>query len=151
MSVPMRSNSGRVLRIVCMTGSAIAGGATGPGKWSVFLPSARSFTVTARNTVMLLTLLAPAQAADTDMPQFLKGIEERYNHIQTLELSFTEIHTLQGRKRTERGELFLRKPGRMRWQYTQPAGKLFRLRREIHLLLLSRRQSRRKDETQRDR
>lgn len=27
--------------------------------------------------------------------------------------------------RTEAGILYLRKPGRMRWEYTQPAGKLF--------------------------
>ena len=31
----------------------------------------------------------------------------------------------QGHVRVEKGELFLRKPGRMRWQYTAPAGKLF--------------------------
>lgn len=27
--------------------------------------------------------------------------------------------------RSERGELYLQKPGRMRWKYTDPAGKLF--------------------------
>jgi outer membrane lipoprotein carrier protein len=50
-------------------------------------------------------------------------VEDRYNRIQTLELNFTESITSQGRKRTEKGELFLRKPGRMRWQYS--TGKLF--------------------------
>ena len=64
-------------------------------------------------------------AADFDVSSILKGVEERYNRIQTLEVAFTERSTIQGRTRSEAGELFLRKPGRMRWQYTAPAGKLF--------------------------
>jgi outer membrane lipoprotein carrier protein len=64
-------------------------------------------------------------AAEPDIQKILKGIEERYNHIQTLEVTFTEKSSSQGRARTEQGELYLRKPGRMRWQYTSPAGKLF--------------------------
>jgi len=64
-------------------------------------------------------------AAEIDVPRTLKGIEDRYNRTQTLQLSFTESYKLQGRVRVEKGDLFLRKPGRMRWQYTAPAGKLF--------------------------
>jgi outer membrane lipoprotein carrier protein len=64
-------------------------------------------------------------AADIDVPRTLKGIEDRYNRAQTLELSFAETYKLQGRTRVEKGTLYLRKPGRMRWQYTSPAGKLF--------------------------
>jgi outer membrane lipoprotein carrier protein len=64
-------------------------------------------------------------AAGIDVPRTLRGIEDRYNRTQTLQLSFTETYKLQGRARVEKGDLFLRKPGRMRWQYTAPAGKLF--------------------------
>jgi len=64
-------------------------------------------------------------AADIDLSRTLKGIEDHYNRIQTLELTFTQKYTFQKRARTEKGELFLRKPGRMRWQYTAPPGKLF--------------------------
>ena len=67
----------------------------------------------------------PLPAADVDVSRTLKGIEDRYNHAQTLSLSFVETSRIQGRQRTEKGDLFLRKPGRMRWQYTVPAGKLF--------------------------
>ncbi len=71
----------------------------------------------------------PARAADAnttvDIDRTLKGVEDRYNHTQTLQLGFTETYRSQGRTRVEKGELFLRKPGRMRWQYTAPAGKLF--------------------------
>ena len=65
-------------------------------------------------------------AADViDVPRTLHGIEERYNRTQTLQLSFTESYQQGARTRVEKGDLFLRKPGRMRWQYTAPPGKLF--------------------------
>ena len=56
----------------------------------------------------------------------LKSIEQRYNRAQTLQVQFTESYSVLGRPRKgESGELTLRKPGRMRWDYTEPAGKLF--------------------------
>jgi outer membrane lipoprotein carrier protein len=65
-------------------------------------------------------------AAETaDIAKILKGVEDRYNRTQTLQVSFSQSFTLQGRKRTEKGELYLRKPGRMRWEYAVPAGKLY--------------------------
>ena len=75
------------------------------------------------NAILLVTAAA-AMAADTGA--LLAGIEKRYNTAQTLQVSFTETYTVQGRKRpAESGELYLRKPGRMRWDYATPAGKLF--------------------------
>ncbi|MBZ5610203.1 MAG: outer membrane lipoprotein carrier protein LolA [Acidobacteriia bacterium] len=76
----------------------------------------------------LLVSLAvlPLQAADVDLKTLLKGIEQRYNRAQTLKVQFNESYSVQGRPRkSESGELTLRKPGRMRWDYTEPAGKLF--------------------------
>jgi outer membrane lipoprotein carrier protein len=74
--------------------------------------------------VILATL--PALAADSDISHLLKGVENRYNHAKTLRVGFSESYKLPGRaQRTESGELFLRKPGKMRWQYTDPKGKLF--------------------------
>ena len=56
----------------------------------------------------------------------LKAVEDRYNRAQTLQIAFSEGYSAQGKTRKpEIGTLFLRKPGRMRWQYTSPAGKLF--------------------------
>jgi outer membrane lipoprotein carrier protein len=73
-----------------------------------------------------LSALAPAaQGAALDVTRILKGIQDRYNHIQTLEVNFAYTYTFRGRNRTEKGTLYLRKPGRMRWQYSSPAGKLF--------------------------
>ena len=75
---------------------------------------------------LALTLALPALPAEApDVPKLLAGIENRYNHIQTLQVAFTETWTLNGRKRTGSGTLILRKPGRMRWEYSQPPGRLF--------------------------
>jgi outer membrane lipoprotein carrier protein len=69
-----------------------------------------------------------AQAADTstsEIARLTKGVEDRYNRIDSLQVAFAESYTNKGRKKTEKGELYLRKPGRMRWEYSTPAGKLF--------------------------
>jgi outer membrane lipoprotein carrier protein len=66
------------------------------------------------------------QAAEPDLNALLKGVEQRYNRAKTLEVHFVESYTVQGRARkSESGELTLRKPGRMRWDYASPSGKLF--------------------------
>ena len=68
----------------------------------------------------------PLLATDDNLTRVLKGIQERYNSAKTLQVGFNETYTVQGRPRqSESGTLTLRKPGRMRWDYTAPAGKLF--------------------------
>ena len=69
-------------------------------------------------------LLEPRLHAQTvDVVPLLAGIEKRYNATQTLEVVFSETYTARARKRTGQGTLILRKPGKMRWQYTD--GNLF--------------------------
>jgi len=72
-----------------------------------------------------LVACAALAAGTIDIDRTLQGVEDRYNHTQTLQLAFTETYRAQGRVRVEKGELYLRKPGRMRWQYTAPPGKLY--------------------------
>jgi outer membrane lipoprotein carrier protein len=56
----------------------------------------------------------------------LRDVEKRYNALKTLQVSFVQTYQFQGRKRPpESGQLFLERPGKMRWVYRQPAGKLF--------------------------
>lgn len=75
---------------------------------------------------VLLLLAVPLFAADTELKAVLKGLENRYNRTKTLQVTFEESYIGSGRpRRSETGELSLRKPGRMRWEYSQPAGKLF--------------------------
>jgi outer membrane lipoprotein carrier protein len=65
-------------------------------------------------------------AADVDLNTLLRGVEQRYNRAKTLQVHFVESYAVQGRARkSESGELTLRKPGKMRWDYTTPTGKLF--------------------------
>lgn len=65
-------------------------------------------------------------AADTPQDSLLKAVEARYNHAKTLQVLFKEQYTPAGRPgRTESGLLMLSKPLKMRWDYSQPQGKLF--------------------------
>lgn len=64
--------------------------------------------------------------AEPRLDHLLAAVEARYNHAKTLQVLFQEQYTRAGEpRRTESGVLMLRKPGRMRWDYSQPKGKLF--------------------------
>ena len=64
--------------------------------------------------------------ADSKLQQLLQSVEARYNRAQSLKLDFSETYTAPGHPvQTESGTLLLRKPGRMRWDYSSPAGKLY--------------------------
>ncbi len=54
-------------------------------------------------------------------------VDRHYNQLHSLKAGFTETYEGLGVKRTESGTLLLLKPGRMRWDYISPAGKLFLL------------------------
>lgn len=54
-----------------------------------------------------------------------RQVDQRYNHLQTLLADFTEIYQGSGMERTESGTLWLKKPGKMRWEYRSPEEKLF--------------------------
>lgn len=87
-------------------------------------PSSRLLRV-ALTAALIAAVLPNLRGQGIDIERTLKGVENRYNKAQTLDVMFSETYSLKGRKRVEKGELFLRKPGRMRWQYSEPPGKLF--------------------------
>lgn len=62
-------------------------------------------------------------AEPVDLQRTLKGLEDRYNKIQTLQVKFTEKLTQHGRTHSDSGTLYLRKKGKMRWEYA--SGMLF--------------------------
>ena len=79
---------------------------------------------------MAFALLAlPALGASQANPAvdgLLKNIEARYNRSQSLKLDFSESYAgMKAPVQSESGVLYLRKPGRMRWEYSAPAGKVF--------------------------
>ena len=72
--------------------------------------------------LFLLGLALPVFGASP----LLRTVEDRYNRAQSLKLDFSETYTASRRPiQGEAGTLYLRKPGRMRWEYSNPAGKLF--------------------------
>ena len=74
----------------------------------------------------MLTLL-PAVAANStpDVRAIAQAVDNHYNHLQTLQAEFTETYRGAGIERTESGSLWLKKPGKMRWEYRSPKEKLF--------------------------
>jgi outer membrane lipoprotein carrier protein len=68
----------------------------------------------------------PTIAASQGLDGQLKNIEARYNRAQSLKLNFSESYAgIKSPVQNDSGVLYLRKPGRMRWEYASPAGKLF--------------------------
>ncbi len=67
--------------------------------------------------------------ADSSSPApnaLITKVQDRYNHAKTLSVRFVESYSIAGhQRRPEAGTLTLRKQGKMRWDYTQPEGKLF--------------------------
>ena len=54
-----------------------------------------------------------------------RAVDEHYNQLRTLQAEFTEVYRGAGVERTESGTLWLKKPGKMRWEYRSPREKLF--------------------------
>lgn len=73
-------------------------------------------------------LLCVALSARAESPSpILRKVDDHYNRLTTLRTRYTESYSGMGMTRTEGGTLTLRKPGRMRWAYDTPQGKLFLL------------------------
>jgi outer membrane lipoprotein carrier protein len=70
----------------------------------------------------------PLLSAQSPSPHDLaQRIDNHYNQLHSLRAAFTETYNGLGVRRAESGTLTLLKPGRMRWDYESPAGKIFLL------------------------
>jgi outer membrane lipoprotein carrier protein len=69
------------------------------------------------------TLLSTGFAAD--VKTLAAAVDAHYNHLRSLQAEFTEVYRGSGMDRTESGTLWLKKPGKMRWEYRSPKEKLF--------------------------
>ena len=77
------------------------------------------------STLLVCSLGAIASESRT-LDEACKGVERRYNSARSLSAHFDQRYRAPGRlPRAESGELVLRKPARMRWDYASPAGKTF--------------------------
>ena len=71
------------------------------------------------------TTLTAQSAASTDVHTVAQLVDSHYNKLHALRANFTERYEGLGMTRSESGTLSLLKPGRMRWDYSSPAGKVF--------------------------
>jgi len=80
-----------------------------------------------RVAVLVSLLSTPLWAADAkpDIKALASVVDAHYNHLRSLEAEFTEVYRGSGMDRTESGTLWLKKPGKMRWEYRSPREKLF--------------------------
>ena len=77
---------------------------------------------------VLVALLAAGSSASLPSPdvrEVAQSVDQHYNHLRTLQAQFTEVYRGAGMERTESGTLWLKKPGKMRWEYRSPKEKLF--------------------------
>ena len=75
----------------------------------------------------LLSAILCAQQRPLSAHDLAQKVDSHYNQLHSLKAGFTESYEGMGIRRTESGTLLLLKPGRMKWEYSQPAGKLFLL------------------------
>ncbi len=79
------------------------------------------------SSIILAALLAgpwlPGQAVG--VAATARAVDDHYNQLKSFKGSFVEIYQGPGVSRSESGTLWLKKPGRMRWEYHEPKEKLF--------------------------
>jgi outer membrane lipoprotein carrier protein len=78
-----------------------------------------------RLTVAWAALAMGCVAADRKAEEVAAAVDKKYNAMSSLRMEFEEIYTGAGRTRSETGTLWLKRPGRMRWEYKAPREKLF--------------------------
>jgi len=74
---------------------------------------------------MLCGTTTAAAGLAVDVKTLAAAVDAHYNHLRSLEAEFTEVYRGSGMERTETGTLWLKKPGKMRWEYRSTREKLF--------------------------
>jgi outer membrane lipoprotein carrier protein len=88
-------------------------------------------TALLKNSPVLLAvfacLLLPgfARAQTLSLKELASRVDHHYNALHSLQINITQHYQGMGMDRRESGVLLLKKSGRMRWTYSNPAGKLF--------------------------
>ncbi|MDP9269240.1 MAG: outer membrane lipoprotein carrier protein LolA [Acidobacteriota bacterium] len=76
-------------------------------------------------TFATFLLSAVCVAAERSVSDVAKAVDDHYNRLQAFSADFSELYHGAGSTRAESGKLWLKKPGKMRWEYQQPREKLF--------------------------
>jgi len=77
--------------------------------------------------LLALSVAAPAEPPTTsDAQALVRKVQAHYDQTKDLRARFQQTYTYSGfgRKQTSSGELLVKKPGMMRWEYRKPAPKV---------------------------
>lgn len=75
--------------------------------------------------MFLCPLLLYGQNKQDQLNQLTDKVDQHYDHLKTMRAHFVEDYHGAGMTRSESGTLWLKKPGKMRWEYDEPRQKLF--------------------------
>jgi outer membrane lipoprotein carrier protein len=73
----------------------------------------------------LLSVCLSAQERPPTAKDLAQRVNRHYDNLRSLRANFQESYEGLGINRAESGTLLLEKPGRMRWEYSAPPGKVF--------------------------
>lgn len=77
-------------------------------------------------SLLLLFFPALTLSASSELETLINALQTKYARLASLSADFTQIYTARGEPtRRESGHLLLKKPGKMRWDYTAPETKLY--------------------------
>jgi outer membrane lipoprotein carrier protein len=83
--------------------------------------------ITAVAILVAIFLAMPARGAERTAAELATALQQKYDSIRDFSTDF--VHTYRGgvlrKQLTEKGRLLIKKPGKMRWEYTSPEEKLF--------------------------
>jgi outer membrane lipoprotein carrier protein len=89
-------------------------------------PAMRALPFSLPKFAFIFLAVSLAQAADPpNIHAVAQAVDNHYNHLRTLQTDFIETYRGNGMERSESGTLWLKKPGKMRWEYRSPKQKLF--------------------------
>jgi outer membrane lipoprotein carrier protein len=75
--------------------------------------------------LLAIFLCLPAAADEPNAAQLASRVDRFYNGLASLKADFTQSYRGGGMQRSESGTLWLKQPGKMRWEYRQPITKYF--------------------------
>ena len=87
----------------------------------------RLLTALALSAALAALLVVDTRAADPTAAELAEALQRKYDAVKDFSADF--VHTYQGgvlkKQLTERGTVLIKKPGKMRWDYTAPEKKQF--------------------------
>ena len=77
--------------------------------------------------IWLVAALLTLTSSDRTAPELAQALQKKYDAVKDFSADFTHIYEggVLRKQITERGRLIIKKPGKMRWQYSSPEEKLF--------------------------